>query len=148
MRNFLLPLAAVPLVLLAGCSSFRPDAEHITEVPGDRLLAYQDAQNNGGKLVVNRDMGVMGGGCYVAIEVDRKLAARIGMAEVASFEVPAGTRVLGLTIDPLDDTLCGMGRLHKELAVKVEPGSVQYFHVVSENTGGFDIRPDNAPPQR
>ncbi|MDG1582738.1 3-isopropylmalate dehydratase [Pseudomonas sp. GOM6] len=145
MRSF---LAVLPLVVLAGCSSFRPDPENITEVPGDRLLAYQDEFQNGGQLVVNRDMGLMGGGCYVAIEVDRKLAARIGMAEVASFQVPAGTRVLGLKIDPLDDTLCGMGRLHKELAVKVEPGSVQYFQVVSENTGGFDIRPDNAPPQR
>ena len=145
MRSF---LAVLPLVVLAGCSSFRPDPENITEVPGDRLLAYQDEFQNGGQLVVNRDMGLMGGGCYVAIEVDRKLAARIGMAEVASFQVPAGTRVLGLKVDPLDDTLCGMGRLHKELAVKVEPGSVQYFQVVSENTGGFDIRPDNAPPQR
>lgn len=145
MRSF---LAVIPLVVLAGCSSFRPDPEYITEVPDDRLLAYQEQQQNGGQLVVNRDMGVMGGGCYVAIEVDRKLAARIGMAEVASFQVPVGTRVLGLKIDPLDDTLCGMGRLHKELAVKVTPGSVQYFHVVSENRGGFDLRPDTTPPQR
>ena len=140
-------LAVLPLVLLAGCSSFRLDAENITPVPGDRLLAYQDEFQNGGRLVVNRDMGLMGGGCYVAIEVDRKLAARIGMAEVASFQVPAGTRVLGLTLDPLDDTLCGMGRLHKELAVKVAPGSTQYFHIVSENRGGFDLRPDANPPQ-
>lgn len=144
MRQF---FAVVPLVLLAGCSSFRPDVENITPVPEDRLLAYQEDYANGGSLVVNRDMGVMGGGCYVAIEVDRKLAARIGMAEVARFEVPAGTRVLGLKIDPLDDTLCGMGRLNKEVAVKVAPGSTQYFHIVSENRGGFDIRPDSNPPQ-
>ena len=143
MRQF---FAVLPLVLLAGCSSFRPDPEHITPVPGDRLLAFQEEHQNGGRLIVNRDMGLMGGGCYVAIEVDRKVAARIGMAEVASFNVPAGTRVLGLTIDKMDDTLCGMGRLHKELAVKVTPGSTQYFQVVSENRGGFDIRPDANPP--
>ena len=143
MRQF---FAVLPLVLLAGCSSFRPDPENITPVPSDRLLAFQEEHQNGGRLIVNRDMGLMGGGCYVAIEVDRKVAARIGMAEVASFNVPAGTRVLGLTIDKMDDTLCGMGRLHKELAVKVTPGSVQYFQVVSENRGGFDIRPDANPP--
>ncbi|WJN58192.1 3-isopropylmalate dehydratase [Pseudomonas sp. SO81] len=143
MRQF---FAVLPLVLLAGCSSFRPDPENITPVPSDRLLAFQEEHQNGGRLIVNRDMGLMGGGCYVAIEVDRKVAARIGMAEVASFNVPAGTRVLGLTIDKMDDTLCGMGRLHKELAVKVTPGSTQYFQVVSENRGGFDIRPDANPP--
>jgi hypothetical protein len=143
MRQF---FAVLPLVLLAGCSSFRPDPENITPVPSDRLLAFQEEHQNGGRLIVNRDMGLMGGGCYVAIEVDRKVAARIGMAEVASFNVPAGTRVLGLTVDKMDDTLCGMGRLHKELAVKVTPGSTQYFQVVSENRGGFDIRPDANPP--
>ena len=144
MRHF---LSVLPLVLLAGCSSFRPDAEHITPVPGDRVLAYQEDQQNGGRLVVNRDMGLMGGGCYVAIEVDRKVAARIGVGEVATFQVPPGTRVVGITPDRMDDTLCGMGRLHKEVAVKVAPGSTQYFHIVSENRGGFDIRPDDKPPQ-
>ncbi len=140
-------VAVLPLVLLAGCSSFRPDVEHIKQVPEDRRLAYQEPRQDGGELVVNRDMGVMGGGCYVALEVDRQLAARIAMAEVVRFQVPAGTRVLGLTIDPLDDTLCGMGRLRRELAVKVAPGSTQYFRVVSENTGGYDLRPDAEPPQ-
>ena len=140
-------LAVLPLVALCACSSFRPDAENIRPVPADRQLAYQDELQDGGRLVVNRDMGLMGGGCYVALEVDRKLAARIGMAEVVSFNVPAGTRVLGLKVDPLDDTLCGMGRLNKELAVQVTPGSTQYFHVVSENRGGFDIRADVGPPQ-
>ncbi len=53
-------LAVLPLVLLAGCSSFRPDAENITPVPGDRLLAYQDEFQNGGRLVVDRDMGADG----------------------------------------------------------------------------------------
>lgn len=140
-------LAVLPLLLLSACSSFRPEAENIRPVPAERLLAYQEALPDGGRLVVNRDMGLIGGGCYVALEVDRQLAARIAMAEVVSFEVPAGTRVLGLKIDPLDDTLCGMGRLNKELAVQVTPGSTQYFHVVSENRGGFDIRADVEPPQ-
>ncbi|MDH1441226.1 3-isopropylmalate dehydratase [Pseudomonas sp. GD03721] len=135
-------LIALPLVLLAGCSSFRGNPEDIKPVPEDRLLAFQEAQENGAQIVVNRDFGMMGGGCYVAIEVDRKVAARIGVGEVATFQVPPGTRVVGITPDRMDNTLCGMGRLLREVAVPVKAGETQYLRIVSQNKGGFDIRPD------
>lgn len=139
MRSILIVL---PLLLLAGCSSFRGDPEHVKSVPDDRLLAFQEAQANGAQIVVNRDFGMMGGGCYVAIEVDRKVAARIGVGEVATFQVPPGTRVVGITPDRMDDTLCGMGRLLREVAVPVKSGEIQHLRIVSQNKGGFDIRPD------
>ncbi|MBH3338635.1 3-isopropylmalate dehydratase [Pseudomonas mendocina] len=135
-------LIALPLVLLAGCSSFRGNPEDIKPVPDDRLLAFQEAQEKGAQIVVNRDFGMMGGGCYVAIEVDRKVAARIGVGEVATFQVRPGTRVVGITPDRMDDTLCGMGRLLREVAVPVKSGEVQHLRIVSQNKGGFDIRPD------
>ncbi|TRO25270.1 3-isopropylmalate dehydratase [Ectopseudomonas mendocina] len=135
-------LIALPLLLLAGCSSYRGDPENVKPVPEDRLLAFQEAQANGAQIVVNRDFGMMGGGCYVAIEVDRKVAARIGVGEVATFQVPPGTRVVGITPDRMDDTLCGMGRLLREVAVPVKAGETQHLRIVSQNKGGFDIRPD------
>jgi hypothetical protein len=133
--------AVLPLLLLAGCSSWKPAAEDVKAVPADRLLGYQEPLGQGGELQVNRDVGGMGGGCYVAVLVDRKVAARIGVGEQVRFQVPTGTRVLSIGIDEMDDTLCGMGRLRRELAVKVEPGSQQNFRIVSDNRKGFDILP-------
>jgi hypothetical protein len=49
--------------------------------------------------------------------------------------------VLGIGIDEADDTLCGMGRLRRELAVKVTPGTQQQFRILSDNRKGFDIVP-------
>jgi len=131
-------LAALPL-LLVGCSSWKPASEYIRSVPAERLLGYQQTQDWGGRIDVTRDFGGMGSGCYIAVLVDRQLAARIGVGEQASFQVPLGTRVLGIGIDPLDDTLCGKGRLRRELVVKVEEGSRQQFRIISQNRGGFDI---------
>lgn len=131
----------LPLVLLAGCSSWQADPEHVKQVAAERLLGYQQPLSTGGQLVVQRDFGGMGSGCYVAILVDRKVAARIGVGEEASFQVPVGTRVLGIGIDEMDDTLCSKGRLRRELAVKVEAGSTQNFRIISENRNGFDILP-------
>jgi hypothetical protein len=133
--------AALPLLLLAGCSSWKAAPEDVTPVPVERLLGYQEPLDTGGQLLVNRDFGGMGGGCYVAILVDRKVAARIAVGEQASFQVPSGTRVLGIGIDEMDDTLCGKGRLRRELAVKVQPGSQQGFRIISDNRIGFSIIP-------
>jgi hypothetical protein len=133
--------AVLPLLLLAGCSSWKPAPEDVKPVPAERLLGYQQPLERGGELQVNRDVGGMGGGCYVAVLVDRTVAARIGVGEQVNFHVPVGTRVLSIGIDEMDDTLCGMGRLRRELAVKVEPGSQQNFRIVSDNRKGFDILP-------
>jgi hypothetical protein len=133
--------AVLPLLLLAGCSSWTPAPEDIKPVPAERVLGYQEPLGQGGQLLVNRDFGGMGAGCYVAVLVDRQVAARIGVGEQVGFQVPAGTRVLSIGIDEMDDTLCGMGRLRRELAVKVQPGSQQDFRIVSDNLKGFDILP-------
>ncbi|PTS86707.1 3-isopropylmalate dehydratase [Pseudomonas sp. HMWF032] len=133
--------AVLPLLLLVGCSSWQAAPEDVKPVPADRLLGYQQPLGQGGQLQVKRDFGGMGGGCYVAVLVDRKVAARIGVGEQVRFQVPVGTRVLSIGIDEMDDTLCGMGRLRRELAVKVEPGSQQNFRIVSDNRKGFDILP-------
>ncbi len=133
--------AVLPLLLLAGCASWKPAPEDVKPVPAERLLGYQAALERGGQLTVSRDVGGMGSGCYVAVLVDRKVAARIGVGEQVRFQVPGGTRVLSIGIDEMDDTLCGMGRLRRELAVKVSPGSQQNFRIISDNRKGFDILP-------
>lgn len=137
----LVNISLLSLTLLAGCSSWRPAADEVRNVPSERALAYQHALSNGGTLEVLRDSGGMGAGCYIAVKLDRQLAARIGTGEVLRLQVPAGTRVLGIGIDTEDATLCGKGRLNRELAVKVTPGSEQRFRILSSNSKGFEIVP-------
>lgn len=100
-------LVFTALLSLAGCSSWQPDAEDIEPVPAERVLAYQQPLENGGEVVVTRDFGLRGGGCYIAVLIDRQLAARIHVGEVVRFQVPAGARIVSIGTDPLDDTLCG-----------------------------------------
>ena len=132
--------AVLPLLALAGCSSFQAAPEKVTAVPAERLLAYQQPVEGSVLIVVNRDLGMLGGGCYVALLVDRQVAARIGIGEEARLHVPQGKRVVGIGIDQADDTLCGKGRLRRELAVPVVAGESQHLRIVSEAKSGFDIR--------
>jgi hypothetical protein len=128
-----LTLAFTALLSLAGCSSWQPDAEDIEPVPAERVLAYQQPLENAGEVVVTRDFGLRGGGCY--------MAARIHVGEVVRFQVPAGARIVSIGTDPLDDTLCGKLSLRREKLAQVQAGQTLEYRVISDNRIGFDIVP-------
>jgi len=136
-----LTLALTALLSLAGCSSWQPDAEDIEPVPAERVLAYQQPLENAGEVVVTRDFGLRGGGCYIAVLIDRQLAARIHVGEVVRFQVPAGARIVSIGTDPLDDTLCGKLSLRREKLAQVQAGQTLEYRVISDNRIGFDIVP-------
>lgn len=134
--------AVLALFVLAGCSSYATHPDQITDVPADRMFAYEQAeQAAAGTVVVNRDMGFLGGGCYVAFKLDRKVVARLGIGEVARFNVAPGRHIVGIAIDEAGESLCNNGRLNREVAVTVEQGQRSYLRVTSTSKSGFDIQP-------
>lgn len=133
-------VALFPLLALAGCSSWQAAPQDIKPVPEERLRGYQSPVANGGEFVVTRDFGIRGGGCYVAVMVDRMLAARIHVGEQVRLYVPAGMRIVSIESDPEDDTLCGKGRLLREKAAQVERGETMHFRISADNRIGFDIQ--------
>jgi len=138
MRLFIALTAALSLT---ACSSWQPDPEDIRPVPPERLVAYQAPVENGGEVVVTRDYGMRGGGCYIAVMIDRELAARIHVGEEARFQVPSGPRIVSIGVDPLDNTLCGRLSLRREKLAQVETGQTLAYRVIVDNRIGFDIVP-------
>lgn len=134
-------VALTAVLSLTACSSWQPDPEKITPIPAERALAYQEPLGNAGEVVVTRDFGLRGGGCYIAVMIDRELAARIHVGEVVRFQVPSGARIVSIGVDPLDDTLCGKLRLRREKLAQVEAGRSLEYRVIVDNRIGFDIVP-------
>lgn len=126
----------LPLVIV-GCSSV--PAEKVKPIAEDRLLAFQEPGEGTAELVVNRDFGFMGGGCYIAFMVDRSVAARIAVGESARLYVTPGNHIVGIAIDEEGEFLCNNGRLNRELKVSVEQGQAQEFRIFSDNKSGFDL---------
>ena len=132
-------LAVLSLLALSGCASYQADEVH--PVPADRLLAYQQSGKDSVRVDVTRDLGYLGGGCYVAITIDHQVAARIGKGESASFHVPAGQHVVGIIGDKDGEGLCSKAMLRRELLVSLVPGGNNAFRINSDNQKGFDIKP-------
>ncbi len=136
MRVFWIMLAAASL---SGCTSFRADSEHLKAVPAERLSAWQQTLSPSSELVVDRDIGMLGGGCYVALLIDREPAALLAVGEVATFHLPPGEHIVGITTDKHGGLLCSKGRLNRELRLQAQPGERQHLRIVSEAKSGFGI---------
>jgi hypothetical protein len=136
MRVFWIMLAAASL---SGCTSFRADSEHLKAVPAERLSAWQKTLSPSSELVVDRDIGMLGGGCYVALLIDREPAALLAVGEVATFHLPPGEHIVGITTDKQGGLLCSKGRLNRELRLQAQPGERQHLRIVSEAKSGFGI---------
>lgn len=131
----------ISLLSLTACSSWQADPEDVVPVPADRVLAYQEPLPDAGEVVVTRDFGWRGGGCYIALMIDRELVARVHVGEVVRLQVPAGQRIVSIGTDPLDDTLCGKLRLRREKLAQVEAGQTLEYRIIVDNEIGFDIVP-------
>lgn len=138
MRYFLVLAASV---LISGCFSSPVLEGESNPVPMERRLAFDEALSTpSGKLIVLRDSGFMGGGCYVAVLFDGVIAARIDRGEFVSMNVPIGDHILGVATDNQGKGLCGKGFYQNELPISVSPNEVKRFRVQS-GPGGFDVRP-------
>jgi hypothetical protein len=132
-------IASLSLLALAGCSSYQTDTP--SRVPAERLLAYQQNSQDDARVQVQRDVGFLGGGCMIAFNIDRQLAARVAAGESASFHLPPGDHIVGIGIDSQGDGLCSKGFLRRELTVSLSSGESAQFRILSDANTGFDIKP-------
>lgn len=79
-----------------------------TSVPSDRVLIYQVQRPEYFTMTVTRDEGVMGSGCFIGLEIDGKLAARIDPSETAKFYIPSPKPTMRVLQDPYGQGLCGV----------------------------------------
>lgn len=103
-----LVVAAAVCLALAACATTPVPLAQARPVPQDRLYAFQKpAVQDSAVLLVIRDKGFLGGGCYYALYINNKLAARFETEEKARFYVKPGEVLLRYGRDPKGRSLCG-----------------------------------------
>jgi hypothetical protein len=99
------------LLLLAGCATTPTPIGEAKQAPQGRLLAYQEKNvNTTGTLVITRDAGFVGGGCYYGVSINGIFAARLDVGETSRFFLIPGEILLRAGRDPQGIGLCGAGK--------------------------------------
>lgn len=110
MKKALLTALWLMLITLGGCATTPVPPAEAKAAPLERKLAFQDKSDAASAaLVVTRDAGMLGSGCFYSFWIDSVLAARLDVGETASFYVVPGEHVLGVTTDPQGKMLCSYG---------------------------------------
>lgn len=136
---FLLPVAAV---LITGCATTAVPSSQAKKVSTDRIYAYQSASvATTSSLVVTRDEGFLGGGCFYGLWINDILSARLDVAETALFHLEPGEYVLRSGRDPEGKGLCGIDSdnwTQRETLLKT--GERKYFRLSIDVNGKTDIQ--------
>ena len=134
--------SVVALTILAGCATEPIPATSAKAVPGDRLLAYQGKRNpTAGTLIITRDTGFGGSGCFYAVSINGTLAARLDVGETSRFFVNAGDVLLRVGRDPQGRGLCAFGKSEwTQRETVLRPDETKYFRLSIDVNGKTDIQ--------
>lgn len=121
----------------AGCATTATPPGQASPVPFERVIAG-DVQGQA-RIVVVRDAGMLGGGCYYMLYVNSRAVARMGPNERITTGVPPGDLLLTVGRDPQGRALCGLepgNKVQREFGIKA--GETKHFRLAIGN-GGMDI---------
>lgn len=125
--------------LLSACATQPPTWGESKLVPLARVV--QADLGTGARIVVTRDVGVAGGGCFTSLRVNGQLVARMDAGERLSLDVAPGTVIIAPGRDPDGRGLCAIGKgfeVPREFQVQAE--TMRMFRVVV-GPGGLDVYP-------
>ena len=130
----LIALACATL-LLVGCATQAPKESQIKPVPADRALAHQSSSDGDATIIVTRDVGFAGGGCFAGLYLDGDLVAKVDTGERISLFVPSGRHVIGTW--NVGKALCGYreGKDRRETDATLKPGETRKFRILIGNAG-------------
>lgn len=131
------------LVGLFGCATRPVSVSEAIPVPKERLIETQHVKEGGtsGTVVVTRDEGFLGGGCYYALYINGVLAARFNPSETATFEVASGEVLFKVVVDPEGRGLCSIntgGVTQRESTLKTK--EVKFFRISIQGDGTPDLQ--------
>jgi len=126
-------------LLLAGCATSPVPVNEAQQAPASRVTGYQAEVSGGGQIIVTRDSGFPGGGCYATVFINGEPVARLNPKEKAHFNVPAGEWVVGAGL--AGTALCGMNAERLEAEAQIKPGQTKRFRVHTSSDGDVSVRP-------
>lgn len=123
-------------ILLSGCTVFARTNSVAPQsgreiVDATKVLAFTEPTQGYAKVVITRDAGFMGSGCFIAVTADDVVIGRFKPKDTATFYLPATTEVMMVVPDPEGRGLCnpGMGWNPVEEKYVLRTDATNYFRI-------------------
>lgn len=132
----------VCVVAVSGCSTTPVPADRALPVSPDRVLAFQEKIPRAtATIIVTRDEGILGSGCYLALFIDKQLSGRFASGEKATFFLEPGERLLRVGQDAQGSGLCAIpAEFGATRETTLRENETKYFRLLMEQNGTVDIQ--------
>ena len=123
--------------LLTACQTQPVSVYDDPTAPQSRIFKYQQAAAS--TLVVIRDKGMLGSGCYASIFINGQIVAKLNPYEKANFQLDEGDWIIGASLDGAG--LCGLNAPRVERETRTKSGETKVLRVFTGSSGTMDILP-------
>ncbi|MHB8939870.1 MAG: hypothetical protein ACYC7K_00490 [Desulfobacteria bacterium] len=122
---------ALATFVFSGCATTPIRASDAQRIPAERLYAFQErTEKSTASIIVTRDVGFVGSGCYVAVRVNGVRSATFDFGETASFYVEPGETVVSVGYDTIVSvSLCSAPEYRKTVETYLRPGEAKFYRV-------------------
>lgn len=132
-------IAGLALMVLGGCATSPVSVGEATPAPANRVSAYQKPVDGGGTIIVTRDSGFPGGGCFATVFLNGQPVAKLDPKEKASFKVPAGEWMVGAALE--GKALCALNPERLEAEAIIRPGQTKKYRIYTSADGDVGVMP-------
>lgn len=132
-------IALLIVTFLAGCSTTPTLLSEAKYTPKERILGFDNRVDNYANLVLIRDKGFVGSGCYINVFINGNEAAKLETKEYVSLYAPSGNILVGASIQ--GKGLCSFNAPRREREFTLNNGEKKVLRLFIDQNGNTDILP-------
>lgn len=130
---------AATLISLSGCATQAVLPEQAEQAPQNRVLKYQDkTTDKNATLIVVRDSGYLGSGCFTGVYLNDEKAAILNPAEKAIFHLKPGEWSVAIKGE---GKLCISDSVPVGNYVNLKDGETKAVRLFADPSGNVDVKP-------
>lgn len=130
---------ALLVMTASGCATEAVLPSKAEPAPSDRVFLYQQkTEQTDSTLIVVRDSGYLGSGCFTGVYINGKRAASLEPSEKAVFYLQSGEVSLGMKGE---GKLCLSDAVPSMRDFNLAPNSVKAVRLFADPGGNVDIKP-------
>ena len=124
---------------LFGCATEAVIPSQATQAPPERVLKYQNkTTDTDSTLIVVRDKGYLGSGCYTGVYLNNEKSAILDPGEKANFELKSGEWSVAIKGE---GKLCISDAIPVGSYVQLKSGETKAVRLFADPSGNGDVKP-------
>lgn len=136
MKKIALVLA---ILTMAGCATEAVLPSQAKQAPSERLLKYQEHINGANStLIVVRDKGYLGSGCYTGVYLNDQKSAVLNPGEKVTFHLHSGEWNVAIRGE---GKLCISDSVPVGRDIQLKEGETKAVRLFSDPSGNVDVKP-------